>query len=336
MATDQADGVVVFAPDPLLTVTIEQRGDEPDVHLHAGGQGFWLARMVAALGVPVTLCGPFGGETGRVLRTLVEGEGVSLSAVDVEAANVAYVHDRRSGARRAVAEMAPTPLSRHDLDELYGAMLAAGIGARVCLLGGPQTPDVLPADTYRRLCVDLHACNKTVVADLSGDAFDAAVAGAVDVLKISADELTADGRAASGADHDIVEALRALRTAGVATAVVSRAHAPALAAWDRSVVEIVTPQFEPLDSRGAGDSMTAGIAAALARGEGIEAALKLGAAAGSLNVARRGLATGRREHIEQMAQHVELRGFDAHGFDVDIRSTERATVDELAARARLS
>lgn len=336
MGTDQAAGVAVFTPDPLLTITIEQRGDDPDVHLHAGGQGFWLARMVAALDVPVTLCGPFGGETGRVLRTLIEGEGVSLCAVEVDAANVAYVHDRRSGARTPIAEMAPSPLSRHDLDELYGAMLTAAMRARVCLLGGPQTPSVLPADTYRRLCADLHAAHKVVVADLSGDALSAAVAASLDVVKVSADELVADGRAASGADHDVVEALRVLRTAGVATAVVSRAHSPALAAWDHNLVEIITPRFEPVDPRGAGDSMTAGIAAGLARGEGIESALKLGAAAGSLNVARRGLATGRRADIEEMARHVELRTVGATGFDVEIRSTERATVDELAARAKLS
>ena len=31
--------VTVFGPHPLLTVTIERRGDEDDVHLHAGGQG---------------------------------------------------------------------------------------------------------------------------------------------------------------------------------------------------------------------------------------------------------------------------------------------------------
>ena len=43
--------VCVFAPAPLLTVTIEQpssdRGDG-EVHLHPGGQGFWIARLLTA------------------------------------------------------------------------------------------------------------------------------------------------------------------------------------------------------------------------------------------------------------------------------------------------
>lgn len=53
------------------------------MHFHAGGQGFWVARMIARLGVPVALCGPLGGESGTVLGSLVRAEGVELLAVHV-------------------------------------------------------------------------------------------------------------------------------------------------------------------------------------------------------------------------------------------------------------
>jgi hypothetical protein len=46
---------LVFAPAPILTVTVEQKGSDDDVHVHAGGQGFWIARMLATLDVPVVL-----------------------------------------------------------------------------------------------------------------------------------------------------------------------------------------------------------------------------------------------------------------------------------------
>jgi 1-phosphofructokinase len=35
--------VVVFAPSPLLTVTVEDRAGQPDIHVDAGGQGVWEA-----------------------------------------------------------------------------------------------------------------------------------------------------------------------------------------------------------------------------------------------------------------------------------------------------
>ena len=41
----------VFAPDPLLTVTVEAGADGDEIHLHAGGLGFWMAQMIANLGV---------------------------------------------------------------------------------------------------------------------------------------------------------------------------------------------------------------------------------------------------------------------------------------------
>ena len=70
-------------PAPPLTVTIESKADGSDddeIHVHAGGQGFWIARLVAELGVEVVLCGSFGGETGRVAKALITDEGVACAA----------------------------------------------------------------------------------------------------------------------------------------------------------------------------------------------------------------------------------------------------------------
>ena len=73
--------VVVFSPSPLLTITVESgTNGSPEIHLHAGGQGFWVARMVASIGVPVVLCGPFGDDSGFVLRELIAAEGVGVAS----------------------------------------------------------------------------------------------------------------------------------------------------------------------------------------------------------------------------------------------------------------
>ena len=53
--------------------------------------------------------------------------------------------------------------------------------------------------------------------------------------------------------------------------------------------------------------MTAGIAVGLGRGLGLPDAVRLGAAAGALNVTRRGLGTGRRDQIERFARRVSVR-----------------------------
>jgi hypothetical protein len=123
-SADQPE-VCVFTPSPLYTVTIECSAEkEPEVHFHAGGQGFWIARMVNRLGAAATLCAPFGGESGTVLRTLVEAEGVELRASETQGWNGGYVHDRRSGKREPVANVRSPRLNRHEL--LTGVRRPAG------------------------------------------------------------------------------------------------------------------------------------------------------------------------------------------------------------------
>ncbi len=155
---EAARRVLVFAPSPLLTVTIESRGSEPDMHIHAGGQGVWVARMVATLGVPVRLCGCFGGETGDLVQVLVEKEEVELVAVTAEVANAAYVHDRRSGEREVVAEMIPAPMSRHEVDQLYGAVVLEALEAEVCVLSGTPSPTSCPSTCT---AVSARTCERT-------------------------------------------------------------------------------------------------------------------------------------------------------------------------------
>jgi 1-phosphofructokinase len=295
----------VFAPSLMVTVTIEPGERGPDIHIHAGGQGFWQARMIRELGVDVQLCGAFGGETGRLLEAMLADLHVDVRAVSVAGANGAYVHDRRSGEREELAEMVPPQLSRHEVDELYGAALVAGLEAGVCVLGGPHYSDVIPADVYRRLASDLGANGKRVVVDLAGEPLDAALEAGVTVLKLADEELPDDGRERSA--NELAEALRALHDRGAEAVVVTRAERPAVVLDGDELYEVEPPALEATDPSGAGDSLTAGLAAGLARGLELADAVRLGVAAGALNVTRRGLASGSRDEIERLAERIELR-----------------------------
>ena len=305
--------VVVFAPSPLLTVTIEDRAGRPDIHVHAGGQGVWQARMISTLGVPVALCAALGGEAGEVLEHLLPSEDVELHAVRVGTRNGGYVHDRRSGDRDPIAEAPGGPLDRHEQDALYEVVLRLGIEHGTAVLAGPNDDQVIPASLYRRLATDLGSNGCRVAADLSGERLDAVLAGGPAVLKVSHEELLEDGRADSDDPADLVAAMRQLRSEGAGTVIVSRAAEPALALpadgdedADGDVLEIHVPPLEPAETRGAGDSMTAGVVASLVRGDPIREALRTGAACGALNVVRRGLGTGGEAAIRTLAERVEL------------------------------
>jgi 1-phosphofructokinase len=308
-----APRAMVFAPSPVFTVTIEAQPDgRPEIHLHAGGQGVWIARMLVRLGLDVHLCAPFGGETGEALVNLLEREPVCVHRVATAGGNGGYVHDRRDGERSEVAAVKPPMLDRHELDDLSNVALVEGLDADVAVLGGPDGAPAVPPSSYRRLAADLTGNGVPVVIDLSGEYLTESLAGGVTVAKASHEDLISDGRAASEDEAELWHAATALAKAGAAHVVVSRAAHPALALVDGDRrLEVRSPPLERVDHRGAGDSMTAGIAAAFARRSSIEDALRLGAAAGALNATRHGLATGERELVERLVGRIDVRPPDA-------------------------
>jgi 1-phosphofructokinase len=316
-AGDNGGSIVVFAPAPVLTITVEARGERPEVHLHAGGQGFWVAHLAATLGSAVTLCCALGGEPGRVLRGLIETtDGLRLRPVEHSAPNGVYIHDRRGGSREEVVNVESRPLGRHTADELYGVALGAGLDADLTLITGSQPSDVLPADLYRRLVSDLRANGKRVIADVTGPPLRATLEGGVDLLRISESETVGEGYASDTALRNLLHAGTELLDAGAGDVIISRASEPAIliSREDRShQIELVGPVFEALDHTGTGDSMFAATGVGLARGMSVLGALRLGMAAGALNATRRGLGTGTRQEIEQLAAHVRVRPLDDLG-----------------------
>jgi 1-phosphofructokinase len=321
-----SDRVMVFAPTPQLTVTIDQTNDEPEIHLHPGGQGVWQARMISSLGADVVLCASLGGEIGKVLEPLLASEGVDLRVVRRESSSGAYVHDRRGGERVSVADVPGHPLSRHELDELYNLALGEGLHARVGVLSGPGERSLAPPDTYRRLAADLGGNGILVVADLSGAHLGAILDSGLCFLKVSDEELVRDGRTADDSKDELIRALYELHADGAESVVISRADRPALALIEGEMFEVEMPRLQTADPRGAGDAMTAGVAYVLACGGDLPTAVRTGAAAGALNVTRHGLGTGRPDAVGGLVDWVRLT-------PVGSRQQERMTPDELAERA---
>jgi 1-phosphofructokinase len=304
-------GVAVFAPSPLLTITLERSTRGADqLHIHLGGQGVWIARLVARFEVPVSLCTVFGGETGDVARHLARDDGIDFRVVESTAWNGGHVHDRRSGDRLVLADVSPAPLSRHELDNLYSTTIAAAIEAGVCVLSGTHRHPVVPHDMYRRLAHDLHSNGVVVVTDVSADQLASALRGGVSLVKVSDEELRRDGWIDGDRDGDddgsLVGAIDRLVAAGAEGVVVSCGAAPTRARIDGVDYQVTAPTLTPVDHRGAGDAMTGMLAVGLATGRSTEELLRDAAAAGAATVVRHGFATGARDAVHALASIVEV------------------------------
>lgn len=302
--------VCVFAPSLYLTVTIEERNDgreAGEVHLHPGGQGFWIARMLAELGGRPVLCGPVGGEVGAVLQAIVPTWGVEFEPVPTKRASPCRVSDRRGGERVIVTDDRRAPFERHESDDLYDKVLELSLRYRCCVITGTDPHDSLPDVFFEHLGADLAEMEALVLADLHGDQLRALLSrGALSVLKVSDHDLIADGIISDLSESSAHDGLEHLSDKAIEWLVVSRAEEGALMAAEGSIFRSRPPRLEVVDEIGAGDSMTAALLMARLRGLQPREALRLACAAGTANITRHGLASAPVELIEEIASEIEV------------------------------
>lgn len=196
------------------------------------------------------------------------------------------------------------------MDGLYSATLAAGLAAGTAVLTGPPRLGILPVDVYRRLARDLSANGAGVIADVGMEALEPTLAGGIDVLKVSDEDLIQAGRFRERALEGVLEAIADLRALGARAVVVSRAADPVVVDTGARCSRSSRPPSRSSTDAGRADAMTGALAAGLARGMPLREAVPLAVAAGTLNVTRRGLGTGQRRAIEELAGVVRLRRVD--------------------------
>jgi 1-phosphofructokinase len=241
-----------------------------------------------------------------VLRSLIEQWGIDLSPVEVQESSPAVIQDRRSGDRSSIAEAMTPTLDRHELDDAYGRILDHALSCEVVVITG-QPAEIVPVDTYRRLGHDLASAEAKVIGDLHGKELMAFLeGGGLDLLKVSDEDLIEDGSLDGEDEESALAELHRLNGAGAQNVVISRGSRPALALVDGVTYRVTGPALEAVDYRGAGDSMTAGLAAAMRRGLGPEESLRLGAGAGAANVTRHGLGSASYDLIPRLAERVEV------------------------------
>ncbi len=330
--------VAIFAPNPLLTVTMEAEGsDRESIHFHAGGQAVWVARMVACMGVRPVLCGFLGGESGELLLPLLErfsGDG-DLRLVETTSASGCYVTDRRSGHRELLAMKLSDAPSRHELDELFSLTCAQALACGWLVVTNPMPAELLPLEIYRDLVADARAGGCRTLVDLSSPRLDSAIEGEPDVVRINDWELAEYVRGPVSTPELMQAGAQRLHDAGAGSVIVTRGELPALVLHEGRFAQLTPPPFERGFREGCGDSMMGAMTAAWARGESFEHSLKLGAAAGAANFLRRGLGGASREVVEQLAEQVAFEACPAAGGDAaDTVSRLEAASPASARRKR--
>ncbi len=304
--------VAIFAPHPLLTVTLEQEGPgREQVHFHAGGQGVWVARMAACLGAEPVLCGFRGGESGELLSGLLERLIDQLRLVSTVSASGCYVTDRRSGERRLLTRALSDPPPRHELDELFSITCAEAIADGWLVVTNPMPGEALPLEIYRDLIADARASGCRTLVDLSTPRLDSALQGEPDLVKLNDWELAEFVRGPVSEPSQLRAAAQRLCDQGARAVIVTRGELPGLVLAGERAWALTPPRLKRGFREGCGDAMMGALAATWAQGEDFERAVVVGAAAGAANFLRHGLGSASREVVEQLVESVVLESLTA-------------------------
>lgn len=268
-----------------------------DVTERPGGKGLNVARVLAALGHPVTVTGFAGGPTGAHVRALLAAAAGPLTDALVDVAGntrrTVAVVDGSTGDTTQLNEAGPevTAAEWAAFLDAYAALLAggprpaAGAGAeraapvRAVALCGSLPPGV-PVGAYAELVRAAHAAGVPVLLDTGGEPLRRGVAARPDLVKPNAAEL-----AQLTGSTEPLRAADDARRRGAHAVAASLGADGLLAVTADGTWRAAPPRPVPGNPTGAGDSAVAGLLSGLAEGLDWPARLARAAALSAATVA---------------------------------------------------
>jgi 1-phosphofructokinase family hexose kinase len=224
-----------------------------------GGKGVNVARVLAQLGEPVTLCGFAGGGTGRWLREALTGSGVidRLTGIEADTRQTVTVVDDADAT--VFNEPGPT-LTGTDWARLTDTFDQLLKGCEVAVMSGSVPPGT-PGDAYALLVRRAQHHGITTIVDAAGSQLQAAAAAGPSVLAPNRAEVDLPN---AGPTELLAAAARLSRRSG-STVVISAGHDGLVATDGQHGWTARPPRRVSGNPTGAGDALTAGLARGLSR-----------------------------------------------------------------------
>jgi 6-phosphofructokinase 2 len=266
-----------------------------------GGGGINVARMVQRLGGQVRAVYLAGGVTGGVLDSLLDRDGIARTRIDIAGHTriSQAVHELETGLEYRFVPDGP------EVSEAEWQACLAAMAGTVCdyLVLSGSLPRGVPADFYAWL-VAASGEGKRIVLDTSGPALRRTLeGGGIFLVKPSRGELEQFAGRALESDEALLDVARGIVRSGHAQYVaVTLGYLGALLVSADGELRLSAIEVEVRSAVGAGDSFVGAATYALASGQSIEAAFRLGLAAGTAAVMTPGTGLCRPEDIKAVRQ----------------------------------
>lgn len=299
--------------NPALDKTVEIPGMALDtvnritaMRTDPGGKGINVSKVIAKLGGESRAVGILGGESGRMLEKLLEGEPFTTQFHFVEGqtrTNLKII-DREGHTNTDINEPGLT-VTAADLDALLHELLGEIQPGAIVVLAG-SLPKGAPQDTYRTWTAACKQAGARVFLDADGVLLAEGIKAAPYLVKPNDDELSR----LAGRRLETIEELTAegekLLEQGIERVVISLGGRGALYLRKGSTIYAEGLKVPVGSTVGAGDSVVAALAFADAQGLSEEEAVRLSTATGAANVMCSGTQAAERAVIEELLPKVRF------------------------------
>jgi len=293
-----------------------------EVRHEPGGGAINVARAVHKLGGAASVMFPAGGSSGRRVVELLDEEGVRSKTLAISKPTRESLTVSETTSDRQFRFVMPGPtLSAAEADACLEALRSQSPVPEIIVFSGSVPPGV-DDDFAARVVALGNDLGSRVLVDTSQGALEEAVAAGAYLIKPNLREFLSLTGETTHTDESLVRsARRLLRSSATHALAISLGVGGVLLVTSETALRLASPVV-PIRSRvGAGDSMVAGIALALAGGETLETATRFGVAAGAAAVMTPGSELCRRDDAERLFQ--EIRQQPATVFAAQAQDTSR-------------
>jgi len=274
-----------------------------------GGGGVNVSRAIQKLGGKSLLLYPAGGLTGKRLQELLDEENLDHRPFPIVGMIRESLVILEESTGRQYRFGMPGPKLKKNEWEPFLQKLAVIDPPPDYMVASGSLPPGAPPDFYAQVArIGKKKGTKTIV-DVSGIALKAALEEGVFLIKPNVREFRElVGEDIKEESQIKAEAQKMVKNGRCEVLVISLGAAGALAVSEDFVEHILPPTVPIVSKVGAGDSMVAGIALSLARGNPLRESLLFGVAAGSAAVMTPGTELCRREDAERLYESM-ISGF---------------------------
>jgi tagatose 6-phosphate kinase len=272
-------------------------------HWGASGKALNAVRALHHLSAPCKTLGLIGGWTGEAIRREVAALGIASRWVEA-ATPTRVCTTLLEPPRRLATELVPNAAqaTAEELDCFQVAYREEAVSAAAVVLIG-SLPTGTPSSYYREL---VEQTPGKVVLDARGPELLEALSARPFVVKPNRGELGQTLGRDLRADAALFDALREINERGAEWVVVTEGGNPVYARSGQHLYRLEAPRCEVINPIGCGDSMAAGIAQGLAKGEEPLDALRRGLAVATNKVSQLLPGFVNREQVEALLPQVTV------------------------------